>query len=54
MAFMVERFAYSFNFSQKKHAKPSASDASEPGGIGFLSGSLVRESNNLNNFLWSP
>ena len=39
--------------SQKKHAKPSASDASEPGGIGFPPGSLVRESNNPNNFLWS-
>ena len=40
--------------SRKKQAKPSASDASELGGIGFPPGSLVRESNNPNNFLWSP
>ena len=28
--------------SQKKHAKPSASDASEPGGIGFPPGSFSK------------
>ena len=40
--------------SQKKDAKPSASDASQPGGIGFPPGSLVRESKPRNNFHWSP
>ena len=39
--------------SWKKHAKPSASDASEPGGIGFPPCSLVRESNSPHKFLWS-
>ena len=37
--------------SQKIQAKPSASAASEPGGIKFSPGSLVRESNRPNNFL---
>ena len=40
--------------SQKKYTKPSTSDASEPGGIGFPPGSLVRESKSPNNFYWSP
>ena len=34
--------------SQKKHAKSSASDASDSGGIGFPPGSYVRESSSPN------
>ena len=51
----IERFVHMVSiFSQKKPAKPLASDASLPSGIRFPIGSLVRESNNPNNFFWLP
>ena len=40
--------------SWKKDAKPSTTEAYEPGGIWFPPGSLVGESKSPNNFHWSP
>ena len=54
MVFRVEDLHIVSILSQKKYAKPSESDASQPGGIEFPPVSLVRESNSPNNFLWLP
>ena len=35
MVFRIKGFMYGLNFSWKKDVKPSASNAAEPGGIGF-------------------
>ena len=50
----IKGFMYSFNFSPKKAAKPSASDSSLPGGSWFPIGSFVREFNSPNIFFWLP
>ena len=54
MVFMIEGFTPGLIFFMEKDEKPSASDTSEPGGIGFPPSFLVRESKSPNNFHWSP